>query len=86
MNKYEVSYKQTPRERYETPMNDVVVDIVESFPGIRLIGVSGGSEMGDQNSMIADQSYCVEGTQGTVRSLAHAIQRQVNRTVEIEPL
>lgn len=83
MNKYDLTYYQTPAERYRSGMNDTVADLVESFPGIRLIGSAGGSPVTNTDDRVADQTFTVEGTQGVIRSLAMAIEREINRDVEI---
>ena len=86
--KYDLTYRQTPSERYRSGMNEEVEEFVDAYPGIRLISHSGGSMVDDtnQDDMIADNTFTVEGRQADVRALASAIQRQIGRTVEIDIL
>lgn len=85
MNKYELTYKQTPRERYKSKMNDDVDDLIEAYPGIRLIDSSGGAMMtAESDAMVADQSFTVEGTNNNVVHLAAAIERKIDRPVKVE--
>jgi hypothetical protein len=85
VNKYHLTYRQTPRERYRTEMNANVEDMIVAYPGVRLVDSSGGSVMiADEDAMVADNTFTVEGTQDTVRGLVSAIQREIGRTVQIE--
>lgn len=87
MSKVALSYRQTPRERYHSSMNNEVADLIEAYPGIRMIDASGGSMMiADSDQLAADQSFTVKGSQGTIRGLALAIERQIERPVEIAVL
>jgi hypothetical protein len=82
--KMELSYQQTPRERYYTPMNDQVADLIDSFPGVRVVGSGGGSMMiADMDAQVADQSFIVVGTSNNIRMLAAAIERQIDRPVGV---
>jgi len=85
VKKYELSYKQSRRERYDSKMNAEVEDFIEAFPGVRLVGSSGGAMMtADADAMTADNSYTVESTQGVVRTLVAAIERMIERPVTID--
>jgi len=85
MSKVRLSYRQTPRERYHTPMNDEVADLVENYPGIRVIDTSGGAMMSaDPEAMVADQSFTIEGDQGIIRGLAQQVEQFIQRPVEID--
>lgn len=87
--RYDLTYRQTPSERYRSGMNEEVAELADCYPGVRLVSTSGGSMLEQRDrgdTMIADNTLTVEGSLSNVRGLATAIERHLGRSVEIEVL
>jgi len=79
MTKYELMYRSTYAERYESEQNDQMEDLADSWPEVTLISSEGGTD-----GTMADNIIVVSGPQKAVRGLAQRMQHELRRRVDID--
>lgn len=81
--RYYLSYRQSPRERYDSNMNQEVRTIIEQTPDIEIVGESGGTMLGaDYDDVVADQTFDIEtDNPEALRQLAEWLSRKFDRKV-----
>lgn len=89
MTEWEISYKQTRHDRFETDVNDRVEGILSRTPGVTITSSGGGTAFGawaSEDGLDCDQYFVVDvvGHPLTVLAPAMADIRALVGDVEIE--
>jgi hypothetical protein len=78
-------YQQTPNERYDTEMNQVIEEILKTH-SLTILGSSGGSGFGDADDMCAENDFDVEGRGRDIRRAVQVIIQTYERHVDLKRL
>jgi|SRR5262245_945703 len=88
IKRFRVVYSESPRERYDTQLNDQAQRLLTEFGGITVVGQGGGAMLGvdyDEPEG-ADQEFVVEGTMMKVLEATIALQEMLDRVVGLDPM
>lgn len=79
---HQLEYQQTPRERYDTDMNERVETLVKSF-GYPIAETYGGTGMGEADDLVAENGFVIEAGSLHAQKVATAIEKLINRSVAV---
>ncbi len=80
MHEWQIEYKQTSEERYDSDMNDLVETQVKMF-GVEILESYGGSGFGP--GMVAENGYVFKADEETAKRLQAHVAAYIDRPVEL---